>query len=93
MYGTFSLNDFKVSLLSVGSILERGLQAIKTALQESFLFFPFFFFFFDHLNQVYLIFRSGRSMKPLTHFDRGNTRNMWVLLLFQLIFQQMTFFF
>lgn len=90
MYGTFSLNDFKVSLLSVGSILERGLRAIKTALQETFLFF---LFFFDHLNQVYLIFRSGRSMKPVTHFDRGNMRNMWVLLLFQLLFQQMTFFF
>ena len=55
------------------------------------LFFSFFFFF-DHLNQVYLILRSGRSMKPVTHFDRGNMRNMWVLLLFQLLFQQMTFF-
>lgn len=66
-----SLTDFKVSLLSVGSFLERVYELLRLHCKNL-----FFFFFFDPLNQVYLIFRSGRSKKPMTHFDRGNTRGI-----------------
>lgn len=67
-----SLTDFKVSLLSVGSFLERVYELLRLHYKNLSLFF----FFFDPLNQVYLIFRSGRSKKPVTHFDRGNKRGI-----------------
>lgn len=58
MFVTFLLSDFKVCLFPVGSLVKKVLQAVQTALQES--------LFFD-------IFRSGRSVKPMAYFDRGNT--------------------